>query len=167
MAIESPMVSRRDAMRRTACGFASLAFAGLASQGKASSVESKLTPHFPPKAKRVIFLFMAGGVSHVDSFDWKPKLIEDDGKMLDFADARAIKRGGKGANRRVMKPLWNFQQRGESGLWASDLFPMMATQMDKLCVVKSMQTEGVHMGRQRSFYTQVQPTSLGRPWDLG
>jgi hypothetical protein len=115
-----------------------------------------------PRAKRIIFLFMAGGVSQVDSFDWKPKLIQDDGRMLDFADARAIKRGGTGANRRVMKPLWDFKQRGESGLWASELFPNIATHMDKLCVIRSMQTEGVAHGP-ATLFLSTGATNFIRP----
>jgi hypothetical protein len=129
-----------------------MAFAGLAAQQQVRAQPTGTTapgnprPHFPPKAKRVIFLFMAGGVSQVDSFDYKPKLIKADGTMLDFADERAIKRGEKGANRRVMKPLWEFKQRGQSGLWASELFPEVAKHMDDLCVIRSMHTEGVAHG---------------------
>ena len=134
-------LTRRDLLQRTGCGFGSLALAGLAS---AATLDRGT--HVPPKAKRVIFLFMAGGVSQVDSFDWKPRLVSDNGRMLDFVDERAVNRGGKSANRRVMKPLWEFRQRGESGLWASDLFPHIATRMDDLCVIRSMHTEGVAHG---------------------
>jgi hypothetical protein len=139
-------LSRRHFLQRLACGFGGLALAGLASS-QATAANGLLTSlHHPAKAKRIIFLFMAGGVSQVDSFDWKPELVKQDGRMLDFADERAIKRGGTGANRRVMKPLWEFKQRGQSGLWASDLFPRIATHMDDLCVIRSMQTEGVAHG---------------------
>lgn len=134
-------LTRRALLQKTGCGFGSLALAGLASQASAAPAM-----HLRPRAKRVIFLFMAGGVSQVDSFDWKPRLVSDNGRMLDFADERAINRGGKGANRRVMKPLWEFRQRGESGLWASDLFPHIAGRMDDLCVIRSMHTEGVAHG---------------------
>lgn len=154
--------NRRQLLRSASCGFGSLALAGLMSGRKSNAVDSSPLPHFAPKAKRVIFLFMAGGVSQVDSFDWKPQLIQDEGKMLDFADARAIKRGGKGANRRVMKPLWKFEQRGQSGLWASELFPHIASQMDKLCVIKSMQTEGVAHGP-ATLFLHTGATNFIRP----
>ena len=142
----NPTFSRRQLLGRAACGFGALAFAGLAG-GLLGAVDTpRLALHHPAKAKRVIFLFMAGGVSQVDSFDWKPELVKQDGRMLDFADERAIKRGGTGANRRVMKPLWEFKQRGQSGLWASELFPHIAKHMDDLCVIRSMHTEGVAHG---------------------
>jgi hypothetical protein len=142
----SPAVSsRREWLARSACGFGGLALAGLAARDAAAAA----TPtglHHPPRASRVIFLFMAGGVSHVDTFDWKPRLVAEDGRMLDFADARQLARGGAGATRRVMKPLWSFRQRGESGLWASELLPEISARVDDLCVVRSMQTEGVAHG---------------------
>lgn len=138
------LFSRRQVLQRASCGFGGLALAGLA--GKAGAQAAPAGSHLVPKARRVIFLFMAGGVSQVDSFDWKPRLVADNGRMLDFADERAINRGGKGANRRVMQPLWKFQQRGQSGLWASDLFPHIARRMDDLCVIRSMHTEGVAHG---------------------
>ena len=144
--------SRREALKKMSCGFGYMALAGLAAQQQVRAQPTGTTvlgnpqPHFPPKAKRVIFLFMAGGVSQVDSFDYKPKLIKADGTMLDFADERAINRGEKGANRRVMKPLWEFKQRGQRGLWASELFPEGAKHMDDLCVIRSMHTEGVAHG---------------------
>ena len=141
-------LTRRRLLGNLACGFGSLALAGLVANLTAAI--PPLTPltklHHPARAKRVIFLFMAGGVSQVDSFDWKPELVKQDGRMLDFADERAIKRGGTGANRRVMKPLWEFKQRGQSGLWASELFPNIAKHMDDLCVIRSMHTEGVAHG---------------------
>src|ERR1043165_6550814 len=142
----APLFSRRRLLGRAACGFGALALAGLAGGDLRADDAPRLALHHPPKAKRVIFLFMAGGVSQWDSLDWKPELVKQDGRMLDFADERAIKRGGTGANRRVMKPLWEFRQRGQSGLWASELFPHIARHMDELCVINSMQTEGVAHG---------------------
>lgn len=142
-------ISRRNALQKLGCGFGYMALAGLASQQQTTAQPASIggqQPHFPPKAKRIIFLFMAGGVSQVDSFDYKPALFKAEGQMLDFADARAVKRGEKSANRRVMKPLWEFKQRGQSGLWASELFPEIANHMDDLCVIRSMHTEGVAHG---------------------
>ena len=102
--------------------------------------------HLRPRAKRVIFLFMGGGVSHLDSFDYKPALYANDGRMLEFLDQRAIAKTGAGATGRVMKPMWEFRQRGQSGRWVSELFPHMARHADDYCVVRSMHTEGVAHG---------------------
>src|SRR5919204_411591 len=120
--------------RRGVYPFGPLPWAGLPAGGPAAAPPAThfagppplapKPPHFAPKAKRVIFLFMQGGVSHVDSYDYKPRLATDDGKMLAFDDARAIANTGtRGSSQRVMKPLWKFAQRGQSGLWASELFP--------------------------------------------
>jgi len=147
-------VSRREWLTGTACGFGALALADLAhaqtpgtnAPGSGNPLAPR-RPHHAPKAKRVIFLFMQGGVSHVDSYDYKPKLVADDGRQVSFDDARVIANTGvRGTSRRVMKPLWEFQQRGQSGLWASELFPHVARHMDELCVMKSLCTEGVAHG---------------------
>ena len=84
-------MSRRAALRAAGCGFGSLALGALAHRSAASDnpFAAKLV-HHSPKAKRVIFIFMAGGVSHVDSFDYKQKLFDDDGKMVRFDDARTL-----------------------------------------------------------------------------
>jgi hypothetical protein len=111
----------------------------------------------------VIFLFMQGGPSHVDSFDYKPLLDEKDGQTFPFDDARVIAKTGKrGSSQKVMKPLWKFQQHGESGLWASDLFPHMAGQVDKLCMLHSMHTEGVAHGP-ATLFLHCGATNFVRP----
>ena len=112
----SPALSRRTLLQRMACGFGSLALAGMNSRA------AMPLPHLAPRAKRIIFLFMQGGVSQVDSLDYTPLLTAKDGTMLDFDDARTIAKTRKGATQRVMKPLWEFKQRGQSGLWCSELF---------------------------------------------
>lgn len=140
-------VSRRQALSRFACGFGFLALAGLAAQNaRAASPLAARPGHHRPRAKRVIFLFMGGGVSHLDSFDYKPALYANDGRMLEFLDQRAIAKTGAGATGRVMKPLWEFRQRGQSGRWVSELFPHLARHADDYCVVRSMHTEGVAHG---------------------
>lgn len=140
--------SRRQALQTAACGFGALALAGLAQA--ATTADDPLAPkvpHIPAKAKRVIFLFMQGGPSHVDSFDYKPILDDQDGKMMSFDDARIIANTGmKGSSQRVMKPLWKFKQHGDCGRWASDLFPQIASHSDDLCFVHSLHTEGVAHG---------------------
>ena len=163
--MNTPLHSRRSALQQMACGFGYLALAGLAAQQQARAITNPLAPrnpHFPPRAKRIIFLFMAGGVSHVDSFDYKPKLIKDDGRMMDFDDARSLAKTGKGATQRVMKPLWEFKQRGQSGRWVSELFPEMAQHSDKLCVMNSMHTEGVAHGP-ATLFLHTGTTNFIRP----
>ena len=163
--MNTPLHSRRSALQQLACGFGYLALAGLASQQQVRAAMNPLAPrqpHFPPKAKRIIFLFMAGGVSHVDSFDYKPRLFKDDGRMMDFDDARSLARTGKGATQRVMKPLWEFKQRGQGGRWVSELFPEMAQHSDKLCVMNSMHTEGVAHGP-ATLFLHTGTTNFIRP----
>lgn len=141
-------LSRRQALSRVACGFGFLALAGMAAQAAARSANpvAARAGHHRPRAKRVIFLFMGGGVSHLDSFDYKPALYANDGRMLEFLDQRAIAKTGAGATGRVMKPMWEFRQRGQSGRWVSELFPHIARHADDYCVVRSMHTEGVAHG---------------------
>ena len=143
-----PYCNRRQALRTAACGFGFLAFAGLSHAATTSADPlAPKQPHFAPRAKRIIFLFMQGGPSHVDSFDYKPTLDEQDGKMMSFDDARVIANTGmKGSSQRVMKPLWKFQQHGQSGRWASNLFPEISKHVDDMCFIHSMHTEGVAHG---------------------
>jgi hypothetical protein len=150
-------------LRHAACGFGSLALAGLLGdqRAQASPLLPRL-PHFAPRAKRIIFLFMAGGVSHVDSFDYKPLLEREDGKMRDFNDARNLARTGKGAKSRVMKSLWKFQQHGQTGKRASALFPQMAAHVDDLCFLHGMHTEGVAHGP-ATLFLHTGATNLVRP----
>jgi len=158
-------VNRRQALQATACGFGQLALAGLLNQTvlAADNPLAPRQPHFAPRAKRVIFLFMQGGPSHVDSFDYKPLLDKKDGQTFSFDDARVIAKTGKrGSSQKVMKPLWKFKQHGESGLWASDLFPHMAGHVDKLCMLHSMHTEGVAHGP-ATLFLHCGATNFVRP----
>jgi hypothetical protein len=144
--------SRREALRTAACGFGGLALGAMTHQ--AAAVTNPLAPklvHHSPKAKRVIFLFMAGGVSHVDSYDHKPRLFSDDGKMVRFDDARTLAKTRKIVEHRVKKPLWDFNNYGQCGLPVSDLFPLTAKHADDLCVLKGMSTNGVAHGPSTLF----------------
>src|ERR1700736_5822150 len=94
-----PLHTRRSALQTLGCGFGYLALAGVAAQEKARAALAPnplapKAPHFKPRAKRIIFLFMQGGVSQVDSWDYKPRLIQDDGKTLAFDDARVLANTG-------------------------------------------------------------------------
>ncbi|HYF00257.1 MAG TPA: DUF1501 domain-containing protein, partial [Planctomycetota bacterium] len=140
------MLSRRELLREGACGFGALAFAGLASAESSDPLAAR-RGHHAGRAKRVIFLFMQGGVSQVDSFDYKPRLFKDADKMLPFDDARQVANtGARQTPQRLMKPLWPFRQHGECGRWASSLFPEMSRRVDDLCFIHSVHTEGVAHG---------------------
>jgi hypothetical protein len=158
----STPLTRRRMLRDVACGFGSLALAGMLNQQAAANPLAPKLPHFAPRAKRVIFLFMAGGVSQVDSFDYKPLLEREDGRMREFDDARNLARTGKGAESRVMKSLWKFQQHGQSGKWASALFPEMSQRVDDLCFLHGMHTEGVAHGP-ATLFLHTGATNLVRP----
>jgi hypothetical protein len=137
-------------LQATGCGFPWLALQAMASRTLASEGGGVViggTPHLPPKAKRIIFVFMQGGPSHVDSFDYKPAIEKRDGESIPFDDARVLANSGRrGDSHRVMKSPWAFRQYGEGGHWVSDLFPNVARHSDKLCMIHSMHTEGVAHG---------------------
>jgi len=95
-------------------------------------------PHFAAKAKSVIFLFMYGGPSHIDTFDYKPKMYGMDGKTI---DVKTFGRGGKRNRGRIVEPRWKFKQYGKSGKWISELFPNLATCVDDIAFLHSMQAE--------------------------
>ena len=142
--------SRRDLLRQIACGFGYLAFAGLSSlEARAARTPSgglnPLVPkptHFRPRAKRVIFLFLHGGVSHIDTFDPKPKLTEMNGKPLPFPKPEIT--FAKTGN--LLKSPWEFRRYGECGQPVSDLFPHIATCVDDLCMIHSMVGDFVSHG---------------------
>jgi hypothetical protein len=144
------LLTRRQALQASACGFGYLALAGLANAATAESARVKplapRQPHFRPRARRAIFIFMQGGPSHVDTFDYKPRLEKDDGKMLTFDDARTLAKTRRIVEHRVLKSPWQFARHGQSGHWVSDLFPHIATHADDLCMLHGMHTEGIAHG---------------------
>lgn len=89
------------------------------------------SPHFAPKANRIIQIFCVGGMSHLDTFDFKPELHKRDGKPYEMPTFF-----GQAGN--LLASPWTFRQRGQSGLWVSDLLPHLATCADKLTVIRSM-----------------------------
>ncbi len=121
---------RRSFLQKTATGFGWLAFSALhaeKTQAEERNSQNPLAPrkpHFRARAKRVIFMFMEGGPSHLDSFDWKPELA----------------RVGGDAKSRYLAPVFSFKPRGESGLMISDAFPALAEQADELCLLNGMTT---------------------------
>lgn len=145
----SDQPSRRELLRASACGFGYLAAASLAQQTCPGSPTSPLAlkaPHFPARAKRVIFLFMQGGPSQVDTFDYKPALQKHNGDLRTFDDARVLAKTKEITQHRVFQSPWKFQQYGQCGQHVSELFPHIATHVDDLCFLKGMHTEGVAHG---------------------
>ncbi|MEX2301189.1 MAG: DUF1501 domain-containing protein [Bryobacterales bacterium] len=141
-------LSRRAMLREAACGFGYVGLAGLLAQESAfADVNANpllpRAPHFAPRAKRVIFLFMHGGPSSIDTFDFKPRLIQDDGKPLPMKRPLAFADGDPGP---LMKNQWEFRPGGKSGIPVSDLFPHVRDVVDELCIIRSMVGEGVDHG---------------------
>jgi len=139
-----PQSTRRALLKSSASGFGYLAMRGLlANHASVLATEdanrlAPMLPHFRPKAKRVIFLFMWGGPSHVDLFDPKPQLIKEDGKALSPQSVGS----NKSELGNLLASPFQFSQHGESGVWISELLPNLARHADKICVIRSMHTEG-------------------------
>jgi len=147
------VTSRRQFLGTAACGFGGLALAGLSAEA-ASAPTNPLAAHLPmipARAKRIIFVFMQGGPSHVDTFDHKPLLAEKHGQKLDFRDARKLAKTGMAGQEVVMKSPWAFHRYGETGRAVSDLFPEIARHVDDLCFLHSLHTEGVAHGPSTIF----------------
>lgn len=142
------VLTRRKLLQSAACGFGYMAAAALAAEQSGGLAPlAKGTPHHAARARRVLFLFMQGGPSHVDTFDYKPALWQRDGQTLAFDDARLIANTGmRGSSHRVMKSPWEFRQHGACGRWVSAIFPQLARCVDDLCFIHSMHTEGVAHG---------------------
>lgn len=159
------LISRRTLLQAAGCGFGQLAFLGMSAPkalARGGDAPGRL-PHHAPRAKRVIFLFMQGGVSHVDSYDYKPRLAKDAGKMMPFDDARTVANtGARQSSQRLMKGPWDFAQHGTSGRWASNLFPEMNKQVDRMCFIHSMHTDGVAHGP-ATLFLHCGSTSQIRP----
>lgn len=134
------MYSRRRALLSAGCGFGYLAFTAMATEAAVGAEGKPLLsrePHFTPKAKRVIFLCMRGGPSHVDTFDYKPELEKFDGKSPGSAAAGLNVQKG----RKLKKSNWKFPRRGESGIPISTLYPHLARHADDLCLLNGSYTD--------------------------
>jgi len=132
----NPIGSRRAWLRNTACSFGSMALAGLLgdqlAKAQSPAARGPAGPHFAPKAKRMIFVFLQGSPSQVDTFDYKPKLQKDDGKPV---------AAGSGNPLKYLGSPWKFLQHGQSGAWISELYPNVAKHADKLCFLKGLTTD--------------------------
>lgn len=140
-------LERRELLRTSCLGFGGLALASLL--GRESAAQAR-APHHAARAKRMIFLFMHGGPSQVDTFDYKPLLQRDDGKP--FPGEKPRIQFAKTGN--LLASPWKFAQHGQSGQWVSELFPNVARHVDKLCFVKSLHgTNEAHGGALLALHT--------------
>lgn len=151
------LATRRALLKNTALGFGHLAFAAMVAEVEANQLTlDRINPltakqtHFRPRAKRVIFLFMKGGPSQVDTFDFKPQLLQDDGKELPFAKPRVqFAKTGK-----LLKSPWKFRSYGDGGIPISELFPHVAGHADDICFLHSVHgTNAAHGGASLKLHT--------------
>ena len=146
--------SRREFLTRSAAGFGGVALASLLADAARADARHARTaidpsnplaprpPDFAPRAKSVIFLFMYGGPSQVDTFDYKPLLAKLDGREMPDSFRKSDRVGAaNGTTKKLMAGPWKWKQHGKSGLWVSDLMPRVAEHADDLCVIRSMQSE--------------------------
>ena len=142
--MSSPILSRREVLTRIGGGFGALALATLLQENAAAGSTGRVdplaqrAPHFVPKAKRLIFLFMNGGPSHVDTFDPKPELNRLDGQAAPESLLAKTKRKPKG---KLMASPFKTQRFGKSGIEASELYPEVGRYMDDLCILRGMYTD--------------------------
>ena len=158
------LTSRRTWLQQFGCGFGTLALADLlagegraeTAAGRAANPFSVLPPHHEPRARRVIFLYMPGGPSHVDLLDPKPRLATDNGKPLPFEKPRLerIKTGN------LLASPWKFARHGQSGIEVSELLPGLASRIDDVCVIRSMVADNInHTGAALQMCTGEQAFS--------
>jgi hypothetical protein len=153
-----PAFSRRLALRSAGAGFGFLALAGMLGQHNQHAVAAEKagplapkSPHFPVKAKRIIFLFMQGAISQMDTWEYKPKLQENDGKV-----------GPGGGTLTASKFKWG--QHGDTGTWVSELYPHVAKHVDKLCFIRGLHTDTpAHPQAVIQLHTGASIASLTRP----
>ena len=160
-------LSRRNLLKQCGTGLAAFGLAGILHddrmlQASTTTPDEALNPllamppHFPGKAKRVIHLFMNGGPSHVDTFDYKPELQKRDGQKLPFTLKTERKTGV------ALASPFKFKQYGESRAWVSDLLPYLSKVVDELCFIKSMNTEAINHDPAVTFF-QTGSQQPGRP----
>ncbi len=147
------MLNRRHLLQSTAVGFPMLALRGLLDSETAAAPGNPLArrqPHHTPRAKRILFLFMKGGPSQVDTFDYKPRLQKDHGQPLPF-DKPRVQFAPTG---KLLGSPWSFSQHGDCGLPVSELFPHTARHADDLCVINSVHgTNAAHGGALLKLHT--------------
>ena len=129
-------MNRRELLSMMGAGFGSVGLSGSLGAASRGMPDSVGTPHFPARAKHVIFLFLNGGLSQVDSFDPKPELDRHDGKPMPGPKIRTDSATGN-----LMKSPFRFRPRGESGILVSEIFPRIGDLIDDFCVIRSMYSD--------------------------
>jgi len=166
-------LSRRAFLNRFGMGLGGIAFASLMSPGRLLSSEAGQPDHgmlngrlhFPPRAKRVIYLFMAGGPSQMETFDYKPLLNERNGEQLPDSVRQGQRLTGMSGNQSSLPlagSIYKFGQHGRNGTWVSELLPHTAKVVDELCIVRSMFTEAINHDPAITFF-QTGSQISGRP----
>ncbi|HEV3029239.1 MAG TPA: DUF1501 domain-containing protein [Planctomycetota bacterium] len=155
--------TRREMLARTANGFGALALSALLADPKSAFADQtgQRGVHFAPRARNVIFLYMDGGPSQVDTFDYKPMLEKHHGQNPSRVIGK-VEKTQFDNNGTVMRCPWTFRRRGESGLWVSDLFPHIGGCIDDLCVVRSM-TSNFSEHTAANYFLHTGSGSQGRP----
>ncbi len=166
-------LSRRHFLSRFGMGLGGIALGHLLGGGNAKAAEALIqshggilsAPHFPPKAKRVIYLFMAGGPSQLETFDYKPLLNQRNGENLPDSVRMGQRLTGMSGNQATLPlagSIFKFQQYGKSGAWVSELLPHSAKIVDDICLVRSMYTEAINHDPAITFM-QTGSQLSGRP----
>src|SRR5687767_8152511 len=164
-------MNRRDFFGRFACGLGAAALSDLLGRDVSAAETtqrpdaSPLQPHFPAKARRIIYLFMSGGPSQMDLFDYKPALNQMNGQDLPASVRMGQRLTGMSAYQATLPlagSVFKFAQHGQSGAWVSDLLPWTAKMADDLCFVKSMHTEAINHDPAITFF-QTGSQIAGRP----
>src|SRR5213595_1957823 len=148
-------LTRRHFLTRFGMGLGGIALAHLLGRSGAATAQPAFAshggilpaPHFPPKAKRVIYLFMAGGPSQLETFDYKPVLNQRNGENLPESVRMGQRLTGMSGNQAILPlagSIFKFQQHGKNGAWVSELLPHTANIVDDLCIVRSMYTEAIN-----------------------
>src|SRR6516165_2366650 len=167
-------LTRREMLRQCANGFGAVALAGLLAEpafGRTKAEQSSNTdplaprpPHFRPKAKNVIFLFMAGGPSQLELFDHKPRLNELDGQLIpeSYLRDRRFAFMNMYANNRLLAARRQWARHGQSGAWVSDLLPHIAGVVDELAILKCVATD-VFNHAPAKLFMNTGTAQFGRP----
>ena len=159
-------ISRKEFLCKSTLGLGAISLASLIHPLSAfgGTLNSKVGPHFAPKAKRIIFLNMIGAPSQLDLFDYKPILTKMHGVELpeSVMGERVTATAAAQATKPIVRPLYEFKQRGQSGMWMSDLLPYMAQITDELCMINSVSTESVQHEPAQMF-THTGSEIPGRP----
>src|ERR1700752_5339824 len=166
--LSAALMSRRDVLSRFGMGLGGMALANLVNPVTAFAQDRGVVGgqlHLPAKAKRVIYLFMAGGPSQMETFDYKPLLAQRNGEQLPDSVRQGQRLTGMSGNQSSL-PLagsqFGFSRHGANGTWVSDLLPQTARIVDDLCIVRSMYTEAINHDPAITFF-QTGSQIAGRP----